>query len=128
MARAEEWWRVSKISVANPDDEQEALVDADLDTLATALYVRTDDLLKSSPEWAPWRPKIGIAPKINDAELVTLAVLGGPARAHQRGPLAALCTVTPGASVPLPTQAAWLQQAAAAPGHHDQLAGRGAGP
>ena len=75
MARAEEWWRVSKISVANPDDEQEALVDADLDTLATALYVRTDDLLKSSPEWAPWRPKIGIAPKINDAELVTLAVL-----------------------------------------------------
>jgi hypothetical protein len=50
-------------------------VDADLDTLATALYVRTDDLLKSSPEWAPWRPKIGITPKINDAELVTLAVL-----------------------------------------------------
>ena len=50
-------------------------MDADLDTLATALYVRTDDLLKSSPEWAPWRPKIGIAPKINDAELVTLAVL-----------------------------------------------------
>jgi hypothetical protein len=32
---------VSKISVANPDDEQEALVDADFDTLATALYVRT---------------------------------------------------------------------------------------
>ena len=31
-------------------DEQEALVDADLDTLATALYVRTDDLLKASPE------------------------------------------------------------------------------
>ena len=39
MARAKEWWKVSKISVANPDDEQEALVDADLDTLATALYV-----------------------------------------------------------------------------------------
>jgi hypothetical protein len=50
-------------------------VDADLDTLATALYVRTDDLLKASPEWAPWRPKIGIAPKITDAELVTLAVM-----------------------------------------------------
>ena len=31
------WWRVPKISVANPGDEQEALVDADLDTLATAL-------------------------------------------------------------------------------------------
>jgi hypothetical protein len=25
-------------------------VDADVDTLATALYVRTDDLLKASPE------------------------------------------------------------------------------
>jgi hypothetical protein len=37
---------VPKISVANPGEEQEALVDADLDTLATALYVRTDDLLK----------------------------------------------------------------------------------
>jgi len=50
-------------------------VDADLDTLATALYVRTDDLLKASPERAPWRPKIGIAPKISDAELITLAVM-----------------------------------------------------
>ena len=69
------WWRVSKIGVANPDDEQEALVDADLDTLATALYVRTDDLLKAWPERAPWGPKIGITPKITDAELITLAVM-----------------------------------------------------
>jgi hypothetical protein len=66
---------VPKISVANPGEEQEALVDAELDTLATALYVRTDDLLKTSPGRAPWRPKIGIAPKITDAELVTLAVM-----------------------------------------------------
>src|SRR5215207_4534163 len=43
-------------------DEQEALVDADLDTLATALYVRTDDLLKASPDRAPWRPRAGSAP------------------------------------------------------------------
>jgi len=50
-------------------------VDADLDTLATALYVRTDDLLKASPERVPWRPKVGIAPKITDAELITLAVM-----------------------------------------------------
>jgi hypothetical protein len=50
-------------------------VDADLDTLATALYVRTDDLLKACPEWAPWRPAIGIFPRISDAELVTLAVM-----------------------------------------------------
>ena len=50
-------------------------MDADLDTLATALYVRTDDLLKTSPEHAPWRPKVGIAPRISDAEVITLAVL-----------------------------------------------------
>jgi hypothetical protein len=47
----------------------------DLDTLATALYVRTDDLLRQAPWWAPWRPKVGIAPQLSDAELVTLAVM-----------------------------------------------------
>jgi len=50
-------------------------VDADLDTLATALYARIDDTLKQCPELAPWRPKVGIAPKLSDAELLTLAVL-----------------------------------------------------
>jgi hypothetical protein len=50
-------------------------VDADLDTLATALYVKTDDLLRSAPERAPWRPPIGFSPQISDAELVTLAVM-----------------------------------------------------
>ena len=50
-------------------------MDADLDTLATALYVRTDDLLKCFPERAPWRPAIGIAPRLSDAELLTLAVM-----------------------------------------------------
>jgi Transposase DDE domain len=50
-------------------------VDADLDTLATALYVRTDDLLKAAPHRAPARPAVGIAPRITDAELVTLAVM-----------------------------------------------------
>ena len=50
-------------------------MDADLDTLATALYARTDDLLKAFPQRLPWRPPIGIAPKISDAELITLAVM-----------------------------------------------------
>ena len=50
-------------------------MDADLDTLATALYARIDDLLKDHPELVPWRPKVGIAPKLSDAELLTLAVL-----------------------------------------------------
>jgi hypothetical protein len=50
-------------------------VTSNLDTLATALYVRTDDLLRESPHLAPWRPRTGIAPRLSDAELVTLAVL-----------------------------------------------------
>jgi Transposase DDE domain len=50
-------------------------VDADLDTLATALYVTIDDLLQAAPDLAPWRPAVGIAPKLTDAELVTLAVM-----------------------------------------------------
>jgi DDE family transposase len=50
-------------------------VDADLDTLATALYARTDDLLKAAPEQRPWRPLVGIDPRISDAEVVTLAVM-----------------------------------------------------
>ncbi len=37
-------WRVMIRSPA------EGLVDADRDTLATALYVRTDDLLRSAPQ------------------------------------------------------------------------------
>jgi Transposase DDE domain len=47
----------------------------DIDTLATALYVRTDDLLKQRPDLAPWRPAIGLQPRLTDAELVTLAVM-----------------------------------------------------
>lgn len=47
----------------------------ELDTLATALYVRTDDLLEESPHPAPERPAVGIEPQLSDAELITLAVL-----------------------------------------------------
>jgi hypothetical protein len=53
----------------------EDLMDADLDTLATALYARIDDTLKARPELRPWRPKVGISPRLSDAELLTLAVL-----------------------------------------------------
>jgi hypothetical protein len=50
-------------------------VHVDLDALATALYVKIDDGLKASPQLNPDRPKVGIAPKITDAELITVAVL-----------------------------------------------------
>jgi Transposase DDE domain len=63
------------IGVAIQRQPVEVFVDADLDTLATALYARIDDVLKEHPELVPWRPKVGIAPKLSDAELLTLAVL-----------------------------------------------------
>jgi len=50
-------------------------VDADLDTLATALYARANDLLKSYPERVPYRPEVVIVPQISDAEIITLAVM-----------------------------------------------------
>jgi hypothetical protein len=54
---------------------QDQFVRTELDTLATALYVTVDDLLIESPHLGPWRPKVGIEPKISDAEVVTLAVM-----------------------------------------------------
>jgi hypothetical protein len=50
-------------------------MDTDLDALATALYVRVDDLLKDRPELVPPRPRIGLRPKLSDAELITMSVL-----------------------------------------------------
>jgi hypothetical protein len=50
-------------------------VDADLDTLATALYVRVDDALKDDPSLVVRRPEGSFSPKLSDAELITLAVL-----------------------------------------------------
>jgi hypothetical protein len=50
-------------------------MNADLDTLATALYVSIDDALVADPGLLPERPAVGIAPQLSDAELLTLAVL-----------------------------------------------------
>jgi hypothetical protein len=61
-------------------------VDTDLDTLATALYVTTDDLLRAHPERVPARPRGSFEPLTSDAEMLTLAVmqavLGYPSEAH----------------------------------------------
>lgn len=61
-------------------------MDTDLDTLATALYVTTDDLLRAHPERVPVRPKGSFEPVTSDAEMLTLAVmqavLGYPSEAH----------------------------------------------
>ena len=68
-----------------------------LDTLATALYVKADDLLRECPQLVPWRPRAGITPQVSDAELVTVAVLQ------------ALLGFT--------SEARWLRHARAAMGH-----------
>ena len=50
-------------------------MNAKLDTLVTALYVTIDDALINHPEWVPQRPVIGFAPRLSDAELLTLGAL-----------------------------------------------------
>lgn len=47
----------------------------DIETLATALYVKVDDMLKRWPDLAPARPAGGIPPTVSDAELLTMAVM-----------------------------------------------------
>jgi len=43
------------------------MLDSDLDTLATVLFVKTDDLLKQTPWVSPPRPGTGIQPLLTDA-------------------------------------------------------------
>ena len=63
----------------------------DLGTLATALCVGIDDEWKASPQLNPCRPKVGITPRITDAELITVSVMQAPLGYHNesRPPLAA---------------------------------------
>ncbi|MEV6907237.1 hypothetical protein [Amycolatopsis sp. NPDC051071] len=91
-----------------------------LDIRATALYVKIDDLLEGSPELRLWRPVVGIAPKLTDAELVTLAVMqalrGFTSESrwlrHARMHMGHLFRYLP--------PAAWLQQASPRGGWADQ--------
>lgn len=53
-------------------------MDTDLDTLATALFVTTDDLLTAHPERVPAPTQDRVQPQISDAELLTLAVMQAP--------------------------------------------------
>src|SRR5664280_2383030 len=46
-----------------------------MDTFATALYVKIDDELVTNPLLRIWRPAVGIAPQLSDAELLTMAVI-----------------------------------------------------
>ena len=51
------------------------VVDNDIETLATALYVKIDDMLNDWPELRPARPQSSTPLTLSDAELLTLAVM-----------------------------------------------------
>jgi hypothetical protein len=50
-------------------------VEIDIETLATALYVKIDDMLRDWPDLAPVRPAAGTPLTLSDAELLTMAVM-----------------------------------------------------
>ena len=50
-------------------------MDTDMDTFVTALYLKIDDELRNNPSLRIWRPEVGTAPELSDAELITMAVL-----------------------------------------------------
>jgi hypothetical protein len=50
-------------------------VENDIETLATALYVKIDDMLRDWPDLAPVRPAAGTPLTLSDAELLTMAVM-----------------------------------------------------
>ena len=47
----------------------------DIETLATALYVKIDDMLRDWPDLAPARPATGTPLTLSDAELLAMAVM-----------------------------------------------------
>lgn len=50
-------------------------MDKNIETLATALHVKVDDMLLAEPELAPWRPAGGMPVTVSDAELLAMAVM-----------------------------------------------------
>jgi hypothetical protein len=50
-------------------------VENDIETLATALYVKIDDMLRDWPDLAPARPATGTPVTLSDAELLAMAVM-----------------------------------------------------
>ena len=50
-------------------------MDKNIETLATALYVKIDDLLLAEPYLAPWRPDGSPPLTVSDAELLAMAVM-----------------------------------------------------
>ena len=50
-------------------------MDKNIETLATALYVKIDDMLLAEPGLAPWRPEGCMPTTLSDAEVLAMAVM-----------------------------------------------------
>jgi hypothetical protein len=50
-------------------------VEKNIETLATALYVKIDDMLLAEPGLAPWRPEGCMSTTLSDAEVLAMAVM-----------------------------------------------------
>ncbi len=50
-------------------------MDKNIETLATALYVKIDDLILAEPELAPWRPHGSPPLTVSDSEVLAMAVM-----------------------------------------------------
>jgi hypothetical protein len=59
----------------NRRGSHDRVVENDIETLAIALYVKIDDMLKKWPDLAPARPEGSIPPTVSEAELLTMAVM-----------------------------------------------------
>ena len=97
-------------------------------TPATAMYVTTDDLLAAHPEPVPPRPRVAIAPKITDADLLTVAVMQALLGYTSEARWLRYCPDEPGHHGRAPAPATGRQQAAAQTRRFDALADGGAGP
>jgi hypothetical protein len=75
-------------------------MDADLDTLATKLYVKIDDALKEAPGLGPRRPKVGIAPKLSRCRTGHGGVMQARLRVHVGDSLVAVRRCPSGPLVP----------------------------
>ena len=63
-----------------------------------------------SPQYRPWRPRVGLAPRLTDAELVTLVVLQALLGFTSEARFLRYANLDPRGSIPLSANTIGLQQ------------------
>ena len=89
-------------------------MDNSIETFATALYVKIDDMLADLPDFAPGHPADGMALTLSDAELLTMAVMSAllAFTSERRWLRYVMGTLDPGGHVPAADRPVRVQQAA----------------